>query len=139
MRDALLLEARAIFAGRTDRLTRMHLSDTRAELQAAEAGIVVAVRAQFPAPPPVRLRRSRRFGHREMARYDSAYDVFEQDFLHEDLLIDGAVLRQVVLLAPWFGPTVAAGARAALPKWSRDLSTTGVLERIIESVPCAPP
>ena len=223
VRCALLLEGRTILYGRTERLTRMHLRDALEDLQASETEISEALRARFPEVPPVRLRRARRFRHRDMHRNSAAYDVFEEDFLHEDLMIDmlriravwpglvahpellpallratdhedeevrrhaveslydkvlaksdrtvhasgfdpevlrghgdavdalvrrltnddddalvckaGAVLRQVVFLDPSFGPTIAAGAYAALPKWSRDLSTTGVLERIIDSVP----
>lgn len=44
-----------------------------------------------------------------------------------------AIARQVVLLEASFGQRLASAARAALPKWTSDLSTTGVLERLIDA------
>lgn len=47
----------------------------------------------------------------------------------------GAILRQVIFLDAAFGAQIAPAAREALPKWCSDLSTTGVLERLIEASP----
>jgi hypothetical protein len=49
------------------------------------------------------------------------------------------VLRQVLFLDRSFAPTAADAARRVLPRWANDLSTTGVLERLIELVPSTAP
>ena len=53
----------------------------------------------------------------------------------ETVRLVGAIARQVLLLEASFGQRLASAARAALPKWTSDLSTTGVLERLIEAAP----
>lgn len=45
----------------------------------------------------------------------------------------GAIARELLLLEASMAAGAAAAARAALPRWAADLSTTGVLERLIES------
>ncbi len=44
----------------------------------------------------------------------------------------GAIARELLLLEASMAAGAAAAARAALPRWTADLSTTGVLERLIE-------
>lgn len=44
----------------------------------------------------------------------------------------GAIARELLLLDASIAARAAAAARAALPRWTADLSTTGVLERLIE-------
>jgi hypothetical protein len=46
-----------------------------------------------------------------------------------------AVLRQLICLDAACAPRIAAGARRALPKWTKHLSTTGDLERLIALAP----
>lgn len=45
----------------------------------------------------------------------------------------GAIARELLLFEASMAPRAAAAARAALPRWTADPSTTGVLERLIES------